>query len=239
MKKSLLCGVAFALAAGPSLAADLPARQVRPPVVAPVVYSYDWSGIYIGAHAGGGWGQKCFTFAGANEGCHDVNGWLGGGQVGFNWQGGPLVLGLEFSGSASWFTGSHNAVLDPADTYRTRVDSIFLLTGRAGWAFDRVLLYATGGGAAVRDRFEYVAAGVGTATARDTRWGWTLGGGLEFGLTPNWSVAAQYNYIDLGRRDATFSGGGVATFTDSIGQHLHVATLRLNYRFGGPVSARY
>ncbi len=167
------------------------------------------------------------------------SGWLAGGQVGANWQTGNIVFGVEFSGSFADINGSHAVLLAPADTYRSRVEGLLMLTGRVGYSVDRMLLYVTGGGAWARDRFEYVDAGVGTATSNATRFGWTIGAGLEFGLTPNWSVAAQYNYVDLGRRDASFSGGGVAAFTDGIDQNIHLATVRLNYRFGGPVVARY
>jgi outer membrane immunogenic protein len=243
MRNYLFSGVAFiALAATPALAADLPARpQVRQPAAPPVAYAYNWSGFYIGAHGGGGWGEKCFDFAGLSDGCHDSKGWLAGGQVGYNWQAGSVVFGVELSGSFADITGDHAALLDPADTYRSRVDSVFLATGRLGWAWNNVLAYVSGGAAMVRDRFEYTDAGVGTASSRDNRWGWTVGAGLEVGLAPNWSIAAQYNFVGLGERDTTFTGGGVATFTDSIDQHLHLATVRLNYRFGGvnPVVARY
>jgi outer membrane immunogenic protein len=245
MKKFLLTGVALAaLACGPALAADLPVRGV--PVKAPepvMVYGYNWSGFYIGAHGGGGWSNKCFTFAGDSDGCHDGDGWLAGGQVGFNWQTNNIVFGVEFSGSAADISGDHHAFSDPADTFRSKVNSLFLLTGRVGFAFDRMLLYVTGGGAWARDKYEFVDVGQGTLTysAKQNRTGWTIGAGLEIGLTPNWSLAAQYNFVDLGDRDVTFSAPG-ATFAERVDQELHIATVRLNYRFGGfggPIAARY
>ena len=112
MKKFLLTGVALAaLACGPALAADLPARRGMPvKAPEPVSYGYNWSGFYIGAHAGGGWSEKCFTFAGATDGCHDADGWLGGGQVGFNYADRQFVFGVEFSGSWADINGSHNAL---------------------------------------------------------------------------------------------------------------------------------
>jgi outer membrane immunogenic protein len=112
-----------------------------------------------------------------------------------------------------------------------------LLTGRVGYAFDRLLLYATGGGAWVRDRFEYV--GLATESIKQTRSGWTIGAGLEYAFTPNWSLAAQYNYIDLGDKNVNFP---LAGFTASTESELHLATVRLNYRFGGSgpfVAGRY
>ena len=141
---------------------------------------------------------------GASDGCHDTDGWLGGGQVGFNYQAGQCVFGVEFSGSWADINGSHTALLIPGDTYRSEMNSLLLFTGRVGMTFDRLLIYVTGGGAWARDEFNYTSPGVGTATTKQNRTGWTIGAGLEYGLSPNWSIAAQYNYIDLGDKDVTF-----------------------------------
>jgi outer membrane immunogenic protein len=240
MKKILLTGIALAaLGCGSALAADLPARvPVKAP--APVMsYGYNWSGFYIGGHGGGGWSDRCFTADGFADGCHDADGWLAGGQVGFNWQTGQFVFGLEFSGSWADINGSHAPLLAPADTYTSSVDSIFMLTGRVGMAFDRMLLYVTGGGAWVRNELQYTTFGVSTESFSQNRTGWTIGGGIEWGFAPNWSIAAQYNFIDLG--DKTFTVIGPPTFTATADQELHLATVRLNYRFGGgaPVVGRY
>ena len=202
---------------------------------------YDWTGFYIGAHGGGGWSRKCFTVVPANldDGCHDGDGWLAGGQIGYNLQSGQFVFGVEFSGSWADISGSHASLLTPADTYSSDVNTILMLTGRVGLTFDRLLLYVNGGGAWVRDKFEYTTAGVGTETLKRNRTGWTVGAGIEYGFSPNWSIAAQYNYIDLGDKGVGFAGPTV--FTASVEQQLHLATVRLNYRFGvgGPVVARY
>jgi outer membrane immunogenic protein len=241
MKKFLLTGVALAaLACGPALAADLPARRAMPvKAPEPVSYGYNWSGFYIGAHAGGGWSEKCFTFAGATDGCHDADGWLAGGQLGFNYQTGQFVFGVEFSGSWADINGTHNALQTPGDSYKTDLNSILLFTGRVGMTFDRLLIYVTGGGAWARDEFNYTSPGVGTATTKQNRTGWTVGAGLEYGLSPNWSIAAQYNFIDLGDKDVTF-GAPFVPFNTTAEQDIHLATVRLNYRFGGgPIVARY
>jgi outer membrane immunogenic protein len=200
---------------------------------------FNWTGFYIGAHGGGAFGEKCFTdpILGLSDGCHDNDGWLAGGQVGFNWQTGNFVFGVEFSGSAARIDGSHTTLLLPPDTLQSRVDGIFLLTGRVGMTWDRILAYVTGGGAWVRDKYDYTTAGL-VSSASEDRWGWTVGAGLEFAFTPNWSIAAQYNYIDLGDKSRTFNGAA-GTFAYDIDQQLHLATVRVNYRFGGPVVARY
>jgi outer membrane immunogenic protein len=242
MKKVLLTGVALAaLACGPALAADKPVRRgmpVKGPQPVPVMAGYSWSGFYIGGHVGGGWSDKCFAdTAQGGDGCHEGDGWLGGGQVGYNWQTGNIVFGVEFSGSIADISGNHTSLIGAPDQYRSEVSSVFLLTGRVGYAFDRLLLYATGGGAWVRDRFEYV--GLATESIKQTRSGWTIGAGLEYAFTPNWSLAAQYNYIDLGDKNVNFP---LAGFTASTESELHLATVRLNYRFGGSgpfVAGRY
>jgi outer membrane immunogenic protein len=238
MKKFLLTGVALAtLAGGPALAADLPRRA---PVKAPepVVYAYNWSGFYIGAHVGGGWSEKCFTFAGNADGCHDGDGFLGGGQLGFNWQTGQFVFGLEFSGSWADLSGNH-AGLFSVGSFNSEIDTILMLTGRVGVAFDRTLIYITGGGAWVNEQLSYVEPGLAWSSDK-SRSGWTIGAGIEYGIAPNWSIAAQYNYIDLGDKNVSFTGAGVTAFNESVDTQLHLATLRLNYRFGGgPIVARY
>ncbi len=240
MKKFLLTGVALAALSGSALAADLPARRGVPvKAPEPVVYAYNWSGFYIGAHGGGGWSEKCFTFIGASDGCHDGDGFAAGGQIGFNYQAGQFVFGVEFSGSWADISGSHTSLLIPTDTYNSEINSILMLTGRVGMTFDRMLIYVLGGGAWANEKFEYVAPGVGTSTSDKSRTGWTVGAGIEFGLAPNWSIAAQYNYIDFGDKNINFTGTA-GNFTDSVDQQVHLATVRLNYRFGGgPVVARY
>jgi outer membrane immunogenic protein len=237
MKKFLLTGVALAALGGSALAADLPARRGMPvKAPEPVSYGYNWSGFYIGAHGGGGWSDRCFTFGGASDGCHDADGWLGGGQIGFNVQQGQFVFGVEFSGSWADISGSHNALQNPGDVYNSDINTILLFTGRVGMTFDRMLLYVTGGGAWVRNEFAYNSFGT-IDSVKQNRTGWTVGAGIEYGITPNWSIAAQYNFIDLGDKDVTFVNNG---FTARADQEVHLATVRLNYRFGaGPLVARY
>jgi outer membrane immunogenic protein len=242
MKKLLLTGVALAvLASSSALAADLPARMPVKAPPAPVPVAYNWSGFYIGGHGGGGFSEKTFTFDGLDDGTHDGDGWVAGGQVGFNWQTGQFVFGVEFSGSAADISGSHASPIDPFFTYSSDIDSIFLLTGRIGLAFDRLLLYVNGGGAWVREELTGTfndGAVILSDSVKKNRSGWTVGGGLEYGITPNWSIAAQYNFIDLGEKDVFFP---VNDFGANAEQQIHLVTGRINYRFnwGGPVVARY
>ncbi len=162
MKKLLLAGMAgVALSAGaPSNAADLGTRQPykAPPVLAPIPI-FTWTGCYIGGHVGGGWGQKTFSdnpnsadFAVADGGTtpeslkNDVSGFLGGGQVGCNYQFAPnWLVGVEGSFSGADIKGD---VVDPFNTGKTfhaKTDWLASVTGRLGWTWDRWMIYGKGG----------------------------------------------------------------------------------------------
>jgi outer membrane immunogenic protein len=237
MKKLLLAGIALAALGNVSaLAADLPVRRAAP---APVPYVFNWSGFYIGGHVGGGWSDRCLTLEGFGEvGCNDASGIIGGGQVGFNWQtGNNFVFGIEFSGSIADINGDNTSGTLPGGAYfSSSGKSLLMLTGRVGMSFDRALFYVTGGGAWARNSVDFYDGAV-VATVDFDRQGWTIGAGLEYAFTPNWSIAAQYNYVDLGDKDVYFPN---ADLFGSISQELHLLTVRLNYRFGGggPVVAR-
>jgi outer membrane immunogenic protein len=243
MKAKLLSTMAFLAAlpvvmSAPVSAADLPQRAPVAPVV-PVVYAHSWTGFYIGGHIGGAWSDRCLTvttFVG--EACNDTSGWLGGGQVGFNIQSGQFVFGAEFSGSWSDIGGGNSTGTLPGGWwFNSDGKTLLMLTGRVGYAFDRVLIYVTGGGAWARNSANLFNGVVVTSVDFD-RQGWTIGAGFEYAFSSNWSLAGQYNFIDLGSKDVVFPALGVA---GSVSQDVNMATLRLNYRFGwgAPVTARY
>jgi outer membrane immunogenic protein len=245
MKKILLAAVAVsALAGGSAMAADLPVRapvyKAPPPVVA-----YNWTGFYIGANAGGAWSEKCWTnlntfVTPVAEGCHNPSGFIGGGQIGFNYQTGPVVFGVEFSGDWASLRGSNLSTAFANYTNTTKVGGILLATGRIGYAWDAALLYVKGGGAWAHDKYSaFNPVSGGNQAASEWRGGWTVGAGLEWGFAQNWSVAAEYDYVGLGTRTVGFTG--TATFNEDIKQKIQMGTLRLNYRFGAgsPVVARY
>ncbi len=250
MKKNLLLVTAslFALgAAAPAVAADLAARpytKAPPPVVAAI---YDWSGFYIGLNGGGGSSHKCWDILGASEGCHDATGGTVGGQVGYRWQAANWVFGLEGQGNWANFKGSNLNQLAgvggvPAGLFdESKINSFGLLTGQVGYAFSNVLLYVKGGAAVVDDKYRtYVNPGVTNDSASETRWGGTIGAGLEFGFAPNWSVGVEYDHLFLGGRDVSFyNAAGALTSTDHITQDVDMGLVRLNYKFGGPVVAKY
>lgn len=251
MKKLLLASVGLlALSIAPALAADLPARvytKAPPPVVAPI---YNWAGFYIGLNGGGASAHKCWdidNFGGAivapafREGCHDATGGLVGGQIGYRWQATNWVFGLEAQGDWADLTGSNTSLFFGAGTTNnTKLDAIGLFTGQVGYAWNNVLWYVKGGAAVTHDKYNGQFLGVVFDNASESRWGGTVGTGLEIGFAPGWSVAFEYDHLFMGSRDVTFSlvGGGLSRI-DNIHQDVDMGTVRLNYTFGGPVVARY
>jgi outer membrane immunogenic protein len=241
MKKVLLVTASLIALGAPALAADLAARPYTkaPPMVAAV---YDWTGFYIGANGGWGSSRNSWDLAGFGaEGSHDATGGTVGGQVGYRWQAGTSVFGLEAQGNWADFSGSNVSIVDPRFRNHTNVDAFGLFTGQVGYAVNNVLLYVKGGAAVTansyRSTFGGVTAGI---TGDDTRWGGTIGAGLEYAFAPNWSVGVEYNHLFMQDRTYTFTAPGGGLFgTDRIRQDVDLVTARLNYRFGGPGVTRY
>jgi outer membrane immunogenic protein len=260
MKKFLLGTVGLitlGLTAAPAFAADLPARPYTkaPAIVAAV---YDWSGFYLGINGGWGSSHLCWdrTAVGATalvpavrEGCHDATGGLVGGQIGYRWQTGAWVFGLEAQGDWADLSGQSLSAIVPAPKVnnRTRIDGIGLFTGQVGFAWNNVLWYVKGGGAVTHNRFDDLttvalpAIGIGgvVTSASETRWGGVVGTGLEIGFAPNWTAALEYDHLFMGNHNNTFVFAAPPTVTDNIRQDVDMVTARISYRWGGPVVARY
>jgi outer membrane immunogenic protein len=258
MKRLLLAGVGLvALSiAVPASAADLGVR--RGPAVAPVAVApiYNWTGFYIGAHIGWGHTDKEWSHSDPfvdsffSDRDHKASGFLGGGQVGFNWQTGALVLGIE--GQASWTDWDKSSecftvVGFPAIHCGHTVDWVATIAARLGFAAANWLFYVKGGFAFADEDFSLSTLGItGLRSSGDTETGWMVGVGVEYGFTPNWSAKIEYNFMDFGDRDITFVdtfGLGLDT-RFNIDQQIHVVKFGINYRFGGkapvaPVTARY
>jgi outer membrane immunogenic protein len=265
MKKILLTTVGLiALGAAPALAADLPARvytKAPPPVVAPI---YNWAGFYIGINGGGGSARKCWeldgiagvTFPGISEGCHDATGGLVGGQIGYRWQTANWVFGLEAQGDWADFKGSNTSLLVPAGlaalgvsyTNNTKIDAFGLFTGQVGYAWNNVLWYVKGGAAVTHDKyFGQASPALGSFVfdnASESRWGGTVGTGVEIGFAPGWSVAFEYDHLFMGHRNITTAlavppVAGLGFRNERIGEDVDIGTVRVNYTFGGPIVAKY
>jgi outer membrane immunogenic protein len=238
--KKLLSGIALGafLAAAPAMAADLPARM---PVKAPepVYTMYNWSGFYIGGHAGGGWGTADFT-VGTTTLSRDANGFVGGGHVGINWQSGQWVFGLE--GAVSFLNNNDSGACTFGTTAITacsdEMKHFWRAGGRVGFATGQTgnwLIYGMGGFARAQLETSLTIAGV---TVGDTNHhaGWYAGGGVEWGVTPNFVLGVEGYVARLG--DETV---GTGAFTRNIDLDFAVVQARASYKFnwGGPVVARY
>jgi outer membrane immunogenic protein len=233
-----------------ALAADLPVKA--PPVV--VASVYDWSGFYIGLDGGGGWARKCWSiynnlgtsvFPAFGEGCSTASGGMAGGQVGYRSQSGAWVFGLEAKGDWANLRGSNPSLFyGPTVTNQTKVDGIGLFTGQIGYAWNNFLLYGKGGVAVAADKFNGITTATGLAfdTASETRLGPYAAIGGEYGITPNVSVGFEYGHGFMGTRTLflhSIAAPTVISRADNISQGLDLFTARLNFRFGGPVVAKY
>ena len=244
MKRSFVLGaVLTSVLAGSAMAADMPTKS---PVYRPDAYS--WSGFYVGAMVGAGIVTPLFadfdeTFTFGNW--HAGNwAFTGGGTVGYNWQSGSAVFGVE--ADFNW-TSFDRSLLNPS--FDTRFDAKWnwfsTVRARFGLALDRTLVYATAGVAIVD--LDYQVFNQGESCSPDfscaklskTEVGLALGAGVEYAWANNWSFKAEYLFIKLPTKDL-----GQA-FIESQSEHFqfttdaHFARVGLNYRFGGPVGARY
>jgi outer membrane immunogenic protein len=266
--KKILLGVAGSIvlgAAAPASAADLPARvATKAPIVVPSPV-YNWSGFYIGLNGGGGSAHSCWDLtnvagvplAPEPEGCHNATGGTVGGQIGYRWQAANWVFGVEAQGNWADFKGSNvdQASVNGVLSDRSKVDAFGLFTGQVGYGFNNILLYAKGGAAVVGDKYSNVfnfagsfggipvSAGQTLFSASVTRWGGTVGAGVEFGFAPHWSVALEYDHLFMGSRDVQLNldpalGSGLETI-NHIRQNVDIGTVRVNYGFGGPAVARF
>jgi outer membrane immunogenic protein len=165
---------------------------------------FNWSGLYVGLQAGYGWGTSNHRQGTAQTDDFTMSGFVGGGTLGWNWQapGSALVWGIETD--ISWsnihgsrpigLTGGFFCFTGPCETF---VKWFGTVRGRIGVAFDRSLLYATGG-LAYGNLFAQITPDP-TFTGGETKAGWTAGFGWEWAFAPNWSVKAEYLYVDFGR----------------------------------------
>lgn len=228
----IFCIAAFS---GTADAADLYTKA--PPAVAPM---NNWSGFYVGLNGGGASSHECWTItsvAGAlvfpnSEGCHDAAGGLVGGQIGYRLHPASWVFGIEAQGDWADLTGS-NSSLTAIVPYmnQTKIDALGLFTGQVGYAWNNLLWYVKGGAAVTDNQYSsfFTATGIVWNHASETRWGGTVGTGLEFGFAPNWSVGIEYDHLFMGENGVTFPMSAIAvTRNDNIRQDADMGTVRLN-----------
>jgi outer membrane immunogenic protein len=233
------------------MAADLPVKATAPAMTPPVPL-YDWTGFYIGGHFGYGWGDSRWTFQHdsfwniAQGETIDIgpDGWLGGGQIGFNYQVGHWLFGIEGTFSGANITKTVVSPFFPqfGDTERTKIKSLYTVAGRIGAVWNQFLFYGKGGWAG--GEVELAARTTGAAWTRSkSRSGWLVGAGVEYMLMPNIIFGVEYNYIDLGSEtySAPNTGPGAAGFFPANTgvddkTRIHTIVGRVSYRFDwGPV----
>jgi outer membrane immunogenic protein len=260
MKKNILIGAVTALVLGPTavLAADLPMKAG--PVPAPI---YDWTGFYIGVSGGGSIGSSDHVDRAtgvSDTSGYNIKGGMAGGTLGYNWQIGSFVVGFE--GDASWvsevgsnpdlgpvglaFAAASGAppfpgfpLSAPQPQFSSFTKETWLATARArfGYAVNNLLFFTTAGyaGAGV-DAGVYNNAHQLLASSSSTRSGWTAGGGIEWGFAPNWSTKFELLYMKF---NTVAFNTNVAEGPRTVPLDDTVARIGINYRFGGPVVARY
>jgi outer membrane immunogenic protein len=222
---------AFILAPSLASAADLGTRMPTKAPLMPVAFS--WTGFYVGGNIGWGWSSGDGTFDGLGPVgvpvSGDGNGFLGGGQVGYNWQTGPVVFGIEtdFQGSSGSgdLNGAAGGVSITGGTLKT--PWFGTIRGRLGYAWDRWMVYVTGGGAYGHLDYSGTLSTTGAFSSSTDYWTWTAGGGIEASLWDHWSAKLEYLYVATPDRFPVPPG---TTNVDGT-TNTNIVRVGLNYHF--------
>ena len=239
MKRILIAGALALAAGGQALAADLP-QPGPPPPRAPATYVpapvpvFSWTGIYIGVNGGYAFGDSNWSdpILGST-GNFSTDGFLIGGTIGGNYQWGQFVLGIEADGDWQNLSGTTSVTAGSGCGAGCTTQSDWLATvrGRAGYAFDRVLVYGTGGAAFGNVQASYAALPFSSSTQT----GWTAGAGVEFAFTPNLTGKVEYLYVDLGNQSCAAAScglsGGFGTLPTTVSLTENVVRAGINYKF--------
>jgi outer membrane immunogenic protein len=242
MRKFLLANLVLVAAvwSGAGLAADMPVKAA--PKAVPIDQTWNWSGFYVGGHFGYGWAYPDITED--TFGTKVVNpprpdGILGGAQLGYNFQFGHWVLGLEGDYTWSDIKGSSNSV-SPAGILNAQglPDTLSTITGRVGYAAGRLLYYAKGGAAWMNENFKQLSVTtpncVGTpCTGSNATWGWAIGGGAEYAFDPHWSARLEYIYLDFPTNEAVTTSNGASVNRFHLTRTFDLIKFGVNYKFGG------
>jgi outer membrane immunogenic protein len=272
--KRIMMGMAAAISllATGAMAADMAPRYTKaPPVVAAV---YNWTGFYVGGNVGYSWGRSrddstltngAGTVLFTSSDRANMDGVIGGAQIGYNWQVQNWVWGLEadIQGSdqkgSRFFTCPTGVCTPPFGviavfpgpavpvTLDQKLSWFGTVRGRVGiLATPTVLFYATGGLAYGEVKTtETIGAAAAVFSNSDTRVGYTVGAGVEGVISGNWTAKLEYLWVDLGRTSGTFVtaipalGGGVLSSNYSSRITDNIVRVGVNYKFGGPVVAKY
>jgi opacity protein-like surface antigen len=207
---------------------------------APSSESYDWTGLYLGLNAGGAFASNSSSASGGgiNAAASDtLSGFIGGAQIGANYQTGPLVLGFE----ADYDASTQGKALPPGVlSGSNEMPWVATLRGRLGVAFGPTLIYATAGGAGVELRSPNLTLPTGSTSTTVTHGAWTAGAGIEYGITDHLSARLEYLYLDTGDIMTGVIGpviGPPATTTITTQLKDNLVRAALNYRFSVPAAS--
>jgi outer membrane immunogenic protein len=244
MKKPLLVSIVLAVqVAGQALAADIPVSPIYYGVVTPAVYSW-WTGCYVGGNVLIGWSNASYTTVepGQSENFgFNPSSYIGGLQLGCQYQWHSWVFGLEGTFSATHLNQTHPSALIPDVVRRINIDKIGTITPRLGYTWDRTMLYFKGGWAGVRvnAHAENLATTVFADFTDKVTNGWTVGGGLEHVPWKDIIVGLEFDYYNVKfDQSGLDTAGGPFQFTNSSA-NIYAFTLRLSYLFGAPVLTNY
>jgi outer membrane immunogenic protein len=228
--KLVFAALMFSLASGQALAADLPMPAPLPGAKYLPTAAYNWGGGYFGLNGGYAFGTSDWTLDGVSSGSFSANGFLFGGTLGGNFQTGRFVFGLEGDFDWSGITGSSSVAGCTASgapagaACQTKTDWLSTARGRVGYAFDRILVFATGGLALTNLEIALTPISGSNVAA-----GWTVGAGVEFAFADNWTAKAEYLFVDFGKFPCQDSlrvcGTGTVSLTENI------VRAGINYKF--------
>ena len=254
MKRSLIASAALAvLGMGMASAADLPVAPPPGPVYLPPAFT--WTGVYIGGNIGGAWAKDAWTdtlFGLAWNNGTNSGRFIAGGQAGINYQIASFVVGVE--GDYDWLVrhiDSITVAIPPGANIQVASGDNWISTiaARVGFAADRLLIYGKAGAGWIgTDGVEIRNVTTGQSLSNsspNTLSGWVAGAGLEWAVTPNWTVKAEYDYLRVGGRSLTVPATAIPvlagdTFT-SGNRNVQLVKFGFNYLFnwGAPIAARY
>jgi outer membrane immunogenic protein len=231
---SIIMLAVFLATTGAAAAADLASK-------APAHSTYNWSGAYAGLYTGYSWGDGAGAYFAGGSRIETANlnadGFLIGGQAGYNWQFGSVVAGIEGDLAFSNGDGDGNIYTFPGGVGPvaiTHAETNFLgsITGRVGYAADRALFYAKGGVGFTRLEITDISnAGFHNANGKESIAGWTLGAGVEYALNNNWTIKSEYQFYrfspNVTLRDPV--GGVFRNYNDDF--NIQAIKVGFNYKF--------
>jgi len=244
--RSLLLGfVAGFVAVSAGHAADLPPRPAPAPVPVVVAPLFTWTGFYIGGNIGGGWFNGSVDSDFGSTWKTSNGAFIGGGQLGFNYQAGAFVFGVE--GDFDWTNGKKSTgfVATPFDPPNDLLKAeakwnwVATVAARLGFAVDRSLFYAKVGYGWSRTSTNLVNTNDDAPSCcgtGNTNSGWLLGGGYEYAFTTNWTAKIEYDYLNLRHRtltlDPTVFVGPAGPYSVTLAPNVQMVKAGFNYKFG-------